>query len=256
MKITLTITLIFFFTFFPAQNKIWIIGTAHEERNYINQDSLTFALNKIKPDLILIELEQKHFNKDFKFNLDEYPDLISTNENKAVYKYQNENKILVRPFDIEGRNEFYKKENFREKENKMFGEIFNLYKHNQLNEQSKMDFEILLAYLSNYSELKFSSLRESNSDVATRFLMLKNKVNYDLMISIVKNTKQLKKWIKFAELRKSFWEDRNNAMFEKIKYYSKEFPSKKIVVLVGNDHKYFLQNLLTENKFEVKNYYE
>ena len=45
-------------------------------------------------------------------------------------------------------------------------------------------------------------------------------------------------------------------MFEKIKYYSKEFPSKKIVVLVGNDHKYFLQNLLTENKFEVKNYYE
>lgn len=256
MKKTLTIISIFFTTFIFAQNKIWLIGTAHDERNYINADSLTFALNKIKPDVILIELEQKHFNKDFKFNLEEYPDLISTNENKAVYKYQNENKTIVRPFDIEGRNEFYKKENFKERENKMFGEILNLYKNNQLTQQNKTDFEILLDVLSNYSELQFSSLRESNSDVATKFLMLKNKVNYDLMISIVKNTKQLKKWLKFAELRKKFWEDRNNAMFEKIKTYSKEFPNKKIVILVGNDHKYFLQRLLINDKFEVKNYYE
>lgn len=256
MKITLTITLIFISTFLLAQNEIWLIGTAHEERSYINQDSLTFALNNIKPDLILIELEQKYFDKDFKFNLNEYPDLISTNENKAVYKYQNENLVLVRPFDIEGRNEFYKRENYHENENEMFSEILRLYKANKLSESCKTDFEILLTVLNNYSELEFNSLKEANSDVATKFLALKNKINFDLMISIVKQTNELNKWLSFAQLRKSFWEDRNNAMFERIKNYSKEFPTKKIVVLVGNDHKYFLQNLLTANKFVVKNYYE
>ena len=58
MKKVLTILLFLVVSICYGQKQIWLIGTAHEEKNYINADSLTYALNKIKPDLILIELEE------------------------------------------------------------------------------------------------------------------------------------------------------------------------------------------------------
>ena len=239
-----------------GQKQIWLIGTAHEEKDYINADSIIYALNKINPDLILVELEAKYFTKDYRFNLELYPDLLSTNENIASHNYQQLHTVKLRPFEIEGRNEFYRSENYFENETQMFDEMLHLYKNNKLSENCKTDFEILLSTLDSYSKVKFRSLSEANSDVATKFLALTNKINFDLMISIVKQTKELEKWLKFSELRKDFWNRRNKAMFHKINGYSKEYPDKKIVVLVGNDHKYFLLELLKQNEFEVKNYYE
>ncbi|RNI27427.1 hypothetical protein EFA69_14935 [Rufibacter immobilis] len=241
-----------------SQNHIWLIGTVHQEKNYINTDSLTAALSRIKPDLILMELEDKHFTKDFKFNTEKYPleDFLVGIENIAIYKYQQQYGTQLRPFDINGRHEFYQKENYQERENKMFSEMLNIYKNNKLSESCKVDFEILLSALSSYSELHFSSLRESNSDVATKFLALKNKINFELMLSIIKRTEGLKNWLNFAELRMEYWNRRNRAMANNIIKYANEFKGKSIVVLVGNDHKYALLELLKNHNLEVKNYYD
>ncbi len=241
-----------------SQNKIWLIGTAHKEENYINPDSLITALNKVRPDIILLELEDEHFTKDFKFNTAKYSleEFLNGNENIAGYNYQQQNGTLLRPFDINGRHEFYQKEKYHEQENKMFGEMLNIYKDNRFSENCKADFEILLSALSSYSELSFSSLREANSDVATRFHALKNKINFELMISIIKRTKELEKWLSFAELRKNYWNRRNQVMAENIIKYANEFKGKKIVVLIGNDHKYALVEMLKKGGFEAKNYYE
>ena len=256
MNKILTILLFLTVSICYGQKQIWLIGTAHEEKNYINADSLTNALNKIKPDLILVELEEKYFTKDYQFNLEKYPDLLSTNENIASHKYQQIHRVKLRPFEIEGRNEFYRREKYFDKENQMFDEMLDLYKNNKLSENCKIDFEILLSTLRSYSDVKFRSLSEANSDVATKFFAITNEINFDLMISIVKQTKELEKWLKFSELRKDFWNRRNKAMFDKIKSYSEEYPHKRIVVLVGNDHKYFLLKLLKQSNFEVRNYYE
>ena len=134
--------------------------------------------------------------------------------------------------------------------------MLNVYENNKLSANSKTNFEILLSALISYANVEFRSLTEANSDVATKFFALKNKINFELMISIVKQTEELEKWLEFSELRKDFWDRRNKEMFEKISGYSNEYPDKKIVVLVGNDHKYFLLELLKQNEFEVKNYYE
>ncbi|MDK7674937.1 hypothetical protein QP547_03825 [Weeksella virosa] len=241
-----------------AKNEIWLIGTFHEENHYMTPDSLTIIFNKIKPDLILIELEEKHFTKDFNFNTEKYPieDFLTTNENIASYHYQQLNGTLIRSFDVNGRNEFYRKEKYHEKENKMFSEMLNIYKEDKFSESCRIDFEILLQTLKTYSELKFNSLQESNSDLATKFLSLKNKINFELMISIIKRTDELKEWLEFAELRKEFWDRRNKIMAENIAKYSNEFKGKQIIVLVGNDHKYALLDLLEEKNIKVKNYYK
>lgn len=241
-----------------SQNKVWLIGTAHEANEYINPDSLTAALNRIKPDLILIELESRHFTKDYDFDLTKYSieDYLTTNENIASYKYKQQYGTQLRPFDIDGRHDFYEKENYRERENKLFGEMLNMHKNNKFSESCKIDFEILLSALNSYSKLNFSSLRESNSDVATKFLALKNKISFEIMISIVQRTKELEKWMSFAKLRKDYWDKRNNTMAENIIKYTDEFKGKRVVVLVGNDHKYALVEMLKQSNFEVKNYYD
>lgn len=56
-----------------GQSQVWLIGTAHEEKKYVNADSLLRALTRIKPDVILMELEAKHFTQDFKFDTTKYP---------------------------------------------------------------------------------------------------------------------------------------------------------------------------------------
>jgi hypothetical protein len=241
-----------------SQDTIWLIGTAHERTSYINPDSLTAAFAKIKPELILLELEAKHFTEEYDFDVSKYAlkDYLTINENIASYAYKQKYGIQLRPFDIVGRHEFYEKENYRGQENTLFKEMMSLYKSNQLSQDCNVDFEVLLAALGSYSTLSFRSLQEANSDVATKFLALKNKVNFELMLSIVKRTKQLEKWVGFAQLRKDYWDERNTVMAENILRYSREFSGKRVVVLVGNDHKYALVDLLRQHKLVVKNYYE
>jgi hypothetical protein len=241
-----------------GQQRVWLIGTTHKERQYVNADSILLALNRVRPDVILMELEAKHFTKDFKFDTATYPlkDYLVTDENKASYQYQQQRGIQLRPFDIEGRHAFYEKEQYRERENKLFATIMTLYKSNKLSAACKTDFELLLLALSSYSTLSFTSLKELNSDVSASFIALKSAVDLDLMLSIVKQTKELAGWLAFAELRKAYWQKRNTVMCENIIRYSKEFAGKRVVVLVGNDHKYILKNMLKEHQVEVKNYYD
>lgn len=254
--------LIFFNLFFTlvgyAQKTVWLIGTAHEKNNYINPDSLTNIFSKINPDLILLELEDKHFTKDFKYDTTKYPlkDYLTNNENIAAYNYQQEKNVQLRPFDIKGRHEFYEKVDYRQKENKMFGEILRLYKSDSLTRDTKVDFEILLASLNDYSNLHFSSLREANSDVAMKFMSLKSKVDFELMVSIIQRNPKLKQWLAFAKLRKSYWIERNEVMAENIDRFVSEFKNKKIIILVGNDHKYILSELLKQKNITIANYFD
>lgn len=239
-----------------GQSQVWLVDTAHEEKKYVDTDSLLIVLNRIKPDVILMELEAKHFTKDFKFDTTKYQlkDYLVTSENRASYTYQQQRGIQLRPFDIEGRHEFYAKEQYRARENNLFAAMMTLYKSNKLSAPCKTDFELLLLALSSYSTLSFTSLKESNSEVATKFIALKSAVDLDLMLSIVKQTKELKEWRAFAELRKTYWQKRNTVMCENIVRYSKEFAGKRIVVLVGNDHRYILKNMLQEYKVDIKEY--
>jgi hypothetical protein len=241
-----------------GQKRVWLIGTAHEETKYVNADSLLRVLNSIQPDVILMELEAKHFTKDFQFDTTKYSlkEYLVTNENKASYQYQRQRSIQLRPFDIEGRHAFYEHEHYRDREQKLFGVMMKLYQSNQLSVACKTDFEVLLLALSSYSALSFSSLKELNSDVSTKFMALKSTVDLDLMLSITQQTKVLAEWRAFAALRKAYWSKRNAAMCANIERYTKEFAGKRVVVLVGNEHKYLLRKMLKEHQVEVNGYYD
>jgi hypothetical protein len=86
IAVTLLTSLIFLTAF--GQTKVCLIGELHEENEIINPDTLINILKKIKPDVILIELDSQFFTSNFDFNLDLVldPDSMSGNQNVASYR--------------------------------------------------------------------------------------------------------------------------------------------------------------------------
>ncbi len=237
-----------------------MIGTSHIATNYQNTDTLIEILNKIKPDVVLIELDSSFFTKKFDFDTLNFPDILEkSNENNATFFYKKSYKIDIRPFDITGRNDFYERTDFFRKQGEMYSKISDLYNKGMLNERNRKDFELFDFTLNLTNNIKYSSLQELNSLPALKLTELRQKILYNETIEIVKSDSLLHKWIDFAELQKDFWIKRNKVMVENIVKISKQYKKEKIVVFVGANHKYFILNLLkkeNDNNFLIKDYFK
>lgn len=84
------------------RTELIIIGNVHEAAPNYNADTLYTILEKIKPDIILHEIDSSFFTKKFKFK---YPS--GNNEQRASRKYSGKHPAtLIRPFEFEGRNQY------------------------------------------------------------------------------------------------------------------------------------------------------
>ncbi|MDV7401710.1 hypothetical protein RZS08_60385, partial [Arthrospira platensis SPKY1] len=96
--------------------EICVIGNSHTNTNYFNAQILDSILNCIKPDLILIELDSSFFTSDFQFDTINKPYLLNKEKSSpsilgtTIY-INNHKNTDIRPFDISGRNTFYREHN-------------------------------------------------------------------------------------------------------------------------------------------------
>ena len=259
MKIKCLIFLLFIFSnsIYNAysQTEICIVGEVHEECEYMNADSTYNILLRIKPDVILIELDSSFFTSDFLFDLDKDPDLLSSNQNIGSEKYRLHNKVDLRPFDMSNRNEWYRKTNYFENQRKMWDEVIHLYENNELSKKDKEDVE-LIQLVMNYNGMVFSSVKDLNVNMTVKFLSVREKIIYPKMLSIIENTEKLQHWIEFAQLWKAHWDERNAIMADNIKKIVIDYPNKRIVVFVGLEHKPGLIDLLENSpNFIIKEYW-
>ena len=182
-----------------SQTELCIVGTNHEERSYFNSDSVYNILIKMNPNVVLIELDSAFFTDDFHFNLKKYPDLLCTNKNIGAEKYQSTHKVDLRPFDMTGRNEYYRNSNYFDNQDKMWTDVLELYKQNELSKKDREDLELILYAQELYNNISFGSAKDLNTDSMVKFLSLREKIIYPKMLSIVENTKKLHKWVDFAK---------------------------------------------------------
>jgi hypothetical protein len=229
-----------------TQTEICIVGEVHEERKYMNSDSVYNILLKIKPDVILIELDSSYFTNDFLFNLDKYPDMLSSNQNSGAETYRLQHKVDLRPFDMSGRDNWYRKINYFENQEKMWNDILNLYEKEELSIRDKEDVE-LIQFAMNYNKVSFNSVKDLNVNMTVKFLSLREKIIYQKMVSIVENTEELRHWTDFARQWKSHWYERNSIMADNIKKIANDYKNKRIVVFVGLEHKPGLLDLLEDS---------
>lgn len=234
-----------------------IIGTIHDSTEMINPTVLYDILEQVQPDVILCELES-HFFTDSTYNISEYPDLLSTNENIATYRFQQKHNIDLRPYEMEGRNEYYRTTSYFDKEQSVFTAIMNAYNNKTLSEESSLEWDRFLKLVPQLDVLNSSTLEDINSELYMGYSEAKNMIRYNTCISITK--RDMPDYYNTAKELKKVWNTRNNTMRSNILSWCKKYKGKTIVVLTGQQHKYYLQNSIRQKadvyELDIKEFWE
>lgn len=139
-----------------GQTEVCLVGTRHEPCAYFNSDSVHVILSRVRPDVVLMELDSSFFDRNFRFDLERYPDLLSTNETIAAHRYQQEQGVDLRPFEITGRNEWYRAHRYFERQDSMWRDALALYRADRLGRKDREDMELILQVM-NYNDMQFAS---------------------------------------------------------------------------------------------------
>ena len=200
-----------------------------------------------------MELDSSFFDRNFRFDLERYPDLLSTNETIAAHRYQQERGVDLRPFEITGRNEWYRAHRYFERQDSMWRDALALYRADRL---SRKDREVILQVM-NYNDMQFASPRDMNSSMTMGYLTLREYILYQKLVSIVESEPQLGRWRDFVRIWSSRWYERNGVMAANIRRMAEAYPGKRLLVLVGLEHKPGLLKLLNAcDGIVLKEYWE
>ncbi len=253
--------------------KIIIIGVSHKETQFMNADSLLTILQQIKPDLILDEMQSPsgYYTVEKKFRnppsvgyrLRNAVGLTSQMppEKKVLYKYiKVDTNILIQPFDIyiKNRNKWISQD---EKWEKTYIKILNseaLY--NQFTAYRKKQHEQYVSlnnFLFNITCKSYLEMNQPSVADSLRKLECISDIHLRAIFDSISMTSSLKP---YYEEKAAFWHERNKVMAENILDFSSKYSGKKIVVLTGLLHKYYLLDLLIpkqkEHAFILQEFYE
>ena len=241
--------------FKPDTVEVFLLGTVHKPTKQFNIDTLYNTLELIKPDIILYEYDSTGFDKQM--NLKKYfayilPIFLSkyqTNEGAAAKKYITLNeKVIIRPYEWSLRNKWNKEKGILKTPDKILNLLDELYKQRKLtNEQTNIltTFYDLSKQLNSYAD---STIYEINSKMQDSICELRQNYQYHKIKEIIDKNDNLKDYRDFYVIYEQYWDLRNKAMAENIFNYVKQNPKKRIVVLNGYFHRYYLRKELLQKQ--------
>jgi pheromone shutdown protein TraB len=237
------------------RTEIVIVGTVHSPTTKFTEETLVTILRRVNPDLIMLELDPSFFDSSFALP-EKYQNIAM--ETKAVAAYGKTASVKMRPFDIEGRNKFYQEHDYFKRELSLNQEIGRMYGGGQLSPEAKLIFEGLRALAAVRDSCGAERPEVINSSACDTAIEKKQDYAFKGIGKIVELTPALKEFKPFWSLADEFWGRRNEAMVRNIIKYSKELQAKRVVVLCGYEHRYYLRNRLIEQApkegFVVKEY--
>ena len=244
-----------------------LLGTVHQPVQNFTPDSLYNILVKIKPDLILFEVDSSFFTKEFDFKK-----TWGSNENIATVKYMNNFNVDVRPYEFTGRNEYRKRIGARPTDSKALELLDSLYRNNQLNFLDKKIYQNFLEANDTLNSFAYLGARAFNNPETDKAAEIRQKYHYKELLNImsqypifsdthyVKNDGDSISYFEGYKRAAEFWDLRNQTMAENILHFIKEYHGKKIIVLNGYFHRYYLNSLIKpkeeELNFITKEFYE
>lgn len=230
-----------------------IIGTIHTGNKKFNHKTLYNVLSILKPDIILKEYSEK-YKPVFGLKTATFLKIAKPSiEQLALQTFSKRNKsTLILPYDTSFP---------RKKYIKSFETISQAYHDSLYNAKKTIPDSIVYAeFISKHNNyhgfIDSSTLDRINQqdviDKSRELYFLEDKVIFPLG----------KKYISDSLLMNNvkndirFWEDRNKYMVNAILNYSKQYAGKRIVVLTGLNHKYYLQDILSDPKIKDINIVE
>lgn len=232
--------------------EIIILGTRHVENSQISHVEYVELLTRIKPDIILYELDSKLFRSIFVTGKTIPP--ADSLEYNTVIEYKKNKDTELGYYDIEGRNQFYADTNYFQRQDSLNRSLFSKELLKTVSAESK---NILVKYIEMGKKFKdYNGLDEINSPEYDNFNKEYIYLEHEIILQVAQNEKSLEAHVDFARLRRDFWIKRNDTMIENIKRYARTGKYKRIIVLTGCAHCYYLrQGLMIDNEWYVLKYY-
>ncbi|NHN25404.1 ChaN family lipoprotein [Flavobacterium jejuense] len=249
------------------RTELVLLGTVHQPVQNFTPDSLYNILVKIKPDLILFEVDSSFFTKNFDFKK-----TWNSNENIATVKYMNNFDVDVRPYEFTGRNEYRIKIGSRPTDSKALKLLDSLYKNNQMNSLNNRVYQNFLEVNDNLNSFAYLGAQAFNNLETDKIAEIRQKYHYKEFLGImseypifadtyyVKSDGDSISFFEGFKRASEFWDLRNHTMSKNILHFVKEYHGKKIIVLNGYFHRYYLNSLIKpkeeELNFTIKEFYE
>lgn len=228
-----------------GQTKLIIIGTVHSETEKINSSVLLSELKKNKPDLLLLELDNSLMNEK-----GDFLNYFSSVENEAASQLAEDQSTILRPFDFQGRNKYYQEHQTFKNEALFFRTLDSCYQLHLLNSNENSIYLDYLKLNTSLQQLQQGELKEINSVATQQLIQQRQLMLYQGLLKICYSNQFLNRHKQFWKQNGEFWSFRNNEMVSNIIKYCNDYKNKKIIVLTGFYHKYYLTQELKKKEKE------
>jgi hypothetical protein len=248
--------------FLPTDTtEVILLGTLHRNSKNVAFDSLYNILERIKPNIVLFEMDSTGFNNKMKLK-NTISSIILPNflsryqpanlEEIAVKKYQHFNPTsIIRPYEWSYRNKFHKRVEYNSIEIKCFPEISSLYNLKKLNGKHDSIYKNFLSLTKQLNKYAESTLMQINTSTVDILAKQRQFIHYIEIKKIVDENERLSGYREYFQVYSSYWETRNTEMAKNICHYIKLYPHSKIVVLNGYFHRYFLLEELRKKQVDL-----
>jgi hypothetical protein len=226
-----------------VKTELVVVGTVHAPTPNFDEKALAGILGRVKPDLVLLELDPSFF--DASFNLLEQYRGVSL-EAKAATAYARAAGARLRPFDIEGRNRFYQEQDYFNREARLNREVAGLYAAGQLPAEARLLYESLLSLSAVRDACGAGRPEVINSNACDTAVEKKHHYAFKGLGRVIELTPALKELAPFWTLADEFWSRRNAEMVRNVVTHTKELRPRRVVVLAGFEHRSYLKKRLAE----------
>ncbi len=239
-----------------APTEIVVVGTVHSATEKYSVQDLVRILQRIKPDVILFEYPADMMTPEFEFK----SVLKNSLEQQAVIEYVKRSGAKIRPSDIDGRKAFYERTNYFALQRQYNQELSAQIDKKGLGAEARKIFDSLDAADAGRDAIGQSDPLTINSFQADAAINAKQWLMNRGIPEIVRLTPGLKSGEAFWNASRAYWIRRNNEMVRNIKRLAAEFAGKRLVVLCGFEHRYYLRSHLydwdEQPGYVVKEYWE
>ena len=249
------------------KSELIIIGNVHTPMPEYNSDTLLAILEKLHPDIVLLEIDSANFttNNTFKFS-------SSENEQTATTKYVDKHPLAkIGPFEFEGRNDYRMRTGIKQSDVPTMQLLDSLYTSKLLTKEQAAivtKYHWLTDTLNSFgykSAQHFNNRHTDSISEQRQFYqhhMIREVINqrHEFTRQLVTTTGEKITLREGYNRQCDFWDLRNQTMAKHIMNVVDQNPNKKIIVLAGYFHRYYLLKELTSMKnsrtFLLHEFYE
>src|SRR4051794_25072064 len=196
-----------------ANTEVFLIGTPHRASANLSGDSLVNVLKQIHPQVVLLELDSSFFDERGRLR-SQFRDVSL--EVSAVTRFAETAAVELRPFDIEGRNQFFMDNKYFERERDLYTELGTLDAAGQLSPEAHTLNEAMSALAAVRDTFELERLDVINSAACDVTIREHKEYAFKKVPRILELTPQLRKHVEFAKLADEFWTRRNDQMIQNI----------------------------------------